>query len=202
MKIERINSYTDKRFSERVLKQHGAFLVDGEPFGFEIISTDSAVVHMSGNECPNELIDDFRYYAEHITKFYREDGTLIWEYPAVVLFKVSLKDIQPSQFYIDEDKLKAVSSFIEKPEDVIIPLVEYNNRYISADGHTRLALAVSLGFDEIMGFTAESNDIIVAFAEEAKKRNILSPYGLKIVSHSEYEVVWNKFCDEFLEEYQ
>ncbi|MCD7784992.1 MAG: hypothetical protein LUH18_05360 [Oscillospiraceae bacterium] len=95
-----------------------------------------------------------------------------------------------------------MSSFIEKPEDVFIPLVEYNNRYISADGHTRLALAVSLGFDEIMGFTTESNDIIVAFAEEAKKRNILSPYDLKIVSHSEYEVVWNKFCDEFLEEYQ
>ncbi|MCC8196080.1 MAG: hypothetical protein LIO49_04640 [Ruminococcus sp.] len=202
MKIERINNYTDVRFSEVVLKQHGAFLVDGEPFGFEIISTNSAVVHMSEKDCPNELIDDFRYYAEHITKFYREDGTLIREYPAVVLFKVSLRDIQPSQFYIDEDKLKAVSSFIGKPEDVIIPLVEYNNRYISADGHTRLALAVSLGFDEIMGFTTELNDIIVAFAEEAKKRNILSPYDLKIVSRSEYEVVWNKFCDEFLEEYQ
>ncbi len=202
MKIERINSYTDKRFSERVLKQHGAFLVDDEPFGFEIISTDSAVVHMTGNECPKELIDEFRFYAEHITKFYRENGTLIRKYQAVVLFKVSLKDIQPSQFYIDEEKSKAVSSFIEKPEDVIIPLVKCNNSYISADGHTRLALAVSMGFDEVMGFTTESNNILIAFAEEAKKRNILSPYDLKIVSHSEYEVMWNKFCDEFLEEYQ
>lgn len=200
MNIERINSYTDKRFSERILKQHGAFLIDGEPFGFEIISNDSAVVHMLGKDCPKELTDEFRFYAEHITKFHREDGTLIREYPAVALFKVSMKDIQPSQFYIDEDKLNAVSSFIENPDDIIIPLVKYNDRYISADGHTRLALAAELGFHEVVGFITESNDTLIAFAEEAKRRNILSTHDLKIVSHDEYKAVWNKFCDEFLED--
>ena len=34
MEIERINSYTDSRFPQEVLDQHGAFLVDGLPWAF------------------------------------------------------------------------------------------------------------------------------------------------------------------------
>lgn len=29
VEIERINNYDDKRFSDKVLKQHGAFLING-----------------------------------------------------------------------------------------------------------------------------------------------------------------------------
>ena len=32
MEIQRIDSYTDPRFPQEVLYQHGAFLVDGAPW--------------------------------------------------------------------------------------------------------------------------------------------------------------------------
>lgn len=53
MEIRRINNYSDSRFSEKVLKQHGAFEAD--------------------------VIEEFRYYAEHITKFYNESGQTVAE---------------------------------------------------------------------------------------------------------------------------
>jgi len=38
MDIRRINTYTDPRFSQKVLYQHGCFLADEEPCEIEIIS--------------------------------------------------------------------------------------------------------------------------------------------------------------------
>ena len=44
MEIQRINSYVDKRFSEKVLLQHGCFLADDIPYEVEIISDHEASV--------------------------------------------------------------------------------------------------------------------------------------------------------------
>ena len=44
MEIERVNGYGDPRFPQEVLNQHGAFLVDGRPWSFRIISDRGAAV--------------------------------------------------------------------------------------------------------------------------------------------------------------
>lgn len=151
VKIQRINAYDDVRFSERVLKQHGAFVINDELLcEVEIIGTCEAIVHGAVEEFYNEVIDEFRFYAEHICRFYNEKNELI-------------KD---------------------------------GESYISLDGHTRLAVAVELGYEYVLGFLTVSNEYIWAFAKEAKKRGINTPYDLKRVPHDEYEIVWNKFCDE------
>ena len=151
VKIQRINAYDDVRFSERVLKQHGAFVINDELLcEVEIIGTCEAIVHGAVEEFYNEIIDEFRFYAEHICRFYNEKNELI-------------KD---------------------------------GESYISLDGHTRLAVAVELGYEYVLGFLTVSNEYILAFAKEAKKRGINTPYDLKRVPHDEYEIVWNQFCDE------
>ena len=43
MEIKRINTYTDDRFSQRVLLQHGCFLVAEDPYEIELISDYDAV---------------------------------------------------------------------------------------------------------------------------------------------------------------
>lgn len=40
----------------------------------------------------------------------------------MTIFDLPLGQIQPSQFYVDRDKLEAVSSFVERAEDVVIPV--------------------------------------------------------------------------------
>lgn len=45
MEVKRIDSYSDDRFAQKVLNQHGAFLVDGTyPCEFEIINEDTAII--------------------------------------------------------------------------------------------------------------------------------------------------------------
>ena len=44
MDIERIDSYSDPRFPWEVLSQHGAFLVDGKPWAFRVVSDRAAVI--------------------------------------------------------------------------------------------------------------------------------------------------------------
>ena len=44
MEIQRINTYTDERFSREALMQHGCFLVNDAPYEVNIISDFEAIV--------------------------------------------------------------------------------------------------------------------------------------------------------------
>lgn len=195
--IQRVNTYEDSRFSEKVLRQHGAFLLGGEPYEVEITSIDSAVVRGASPKLYRDIIEYFRFFAGHISRFYNSTGELVQQFPSVELSPVKLSAIQPSQFYVDEDKLAAVQEFICSAEDIILPVTPEAGRYISQDGHTRLAAAVKLGLDKVYSFIAETNDFLYSFVEEAKRRGVFSPYDLPVIPHGEYEVKWNQFCEDF-----
>lgn len=200
MDIERINEYDDGRFSDEVLFQHGAFVVDGKyPCSFKIIGENSAVAEYHDYGSIDPIIDQFRFYTEHITVFYDNKGNLIAEYPPVKLMKLPLEAIQPSQFYVDEDKLKAVSAFIRSENDIIVPVLydSCTDRYVSMDGHTRMYYAYLQGWEKIRVFESSDNDYIFGFAEEAKKRGVTKVSDIKRLSHKDYEVRWNKFCDDY-----
>ncbi len=130
MNIEWINAYQASLFPQKVLRQHGFFLVDGAPYEVEILSQQEAVVR--GREL--DVIEECHFFAPHITTFYDEDGILITRFPPVPLLTVSIKEIKPSQFYVDEEKIAAVREFIQSPEDAIIQVIRHGDRYISLDG--------------------------------------------------------------------
>lgn len=195
--VNRVNSYTDAQFSQKVLNQHGAFLVGTDPYEIEIISQTDAIVRGRNPAFYRVVIQEFRFYAEHIVRFWDESHNLIEEYPAVALLEIPIAEIQPSQFYVDESKMQAVRTFVASEQDLVIPLVQWKGRSISADGHTRLAVAVEKGIKTAYGFYTEAGDYVFDFAAEAKKRGIVSPYQLRKVNHEEYEKLWYPFCDEY-----
>lgn len=87
MDIKRIDSYEDERFRKKVLKQHGAFEVDDLLYEVEIISDYEAVVR-GDSKYIKEIIEEFRFYAEHISKFYDDNEKCIAEYPKVKIFDI------------------------------------------------------------------------------------------------------------------
>ena len=91
--IERINCYEDERFSKTALYQHGAFLVNGRPYEVEVTGRDSAVIRGEDAGLYPEIIDTFRFYAGHITRFVDVNGVLVREFPAVDIFRVRLERI-------------------------------------------------------------------------------------------------------------
>ena len=51
----------------------------------------------------------------------------------------------------------------------------------------------------VRGFLADGGDWVQKFVHEALLRGILTPYDMQVLSHSEYDLKWNKFCDELFE---
>ena len=200
MEIKRINSYDDNRFSQTVLHQHGCFLADGKPYEVEIISDYEAVISGENQTGYSEIIEEFRFYTPHITRFYNRDGQIVKEYPPAPLLTLCLDQIQPSQFFVDEDKIAAISSFIHKPQDIIIQVLPSEDRFISLDGHTRLYYAVMKGWECVRAVVESSDDWVYKFVTEAQKRGIYTPKEMTLVSHDEYEEKWNRFCDQFFAE--
>lgn len=197
--IKRIDCYDDKRFSKKILRQHGAFIINGNVLcSVEITGSDTAVIHCDKPQFYDAVIEEFNFFSEHIRKYYA-DGKLIKEFAPLHVFDVFLSEIQPSQFYVDINKIKAVKVFIKSAAEIIIPLQRLGEKYVSLDGHTRLALAVQRGYKTVKGFISQSDINVDGFVAEAQKRSIFSPYDLKIVSHAEYDILWNKFCDDFFE---
>jgi len=197
MNIKRVNTYHDKRFSQKVLNQHGCFLVDEEHYEIEIVSDFEAVIRGKDSTIYPAVIEEFLFFTPHITTFYNERREIVKQYPQAELLTLSLDELQPSQFYVDKDKVDAVSTFIYKGEDVIVQVSKYQDRYISLDGHTRLYYAVLQGFETVRAVLAETDDCILDFVEEAVKRGIHTPKDLVLLPHAEYEEKWNKYCDEY-----
>lgn len=197
MDIRRINTYFDSRFSQKVLFQHGCFLADGQPCEVEIVSDSEAIVRGGNTAAFEEVIEDFRFYTPHITKFFDENGAPIREFPDAVLLALPLAQLQPSQFYVDQEKIVAISSFIHAPRDIIIQAAKLDGQYVSLDGHTRLYYAVTQGWDTVRAVEAEADDYISDFVREARARGIFSPRDMLPVSHREYEEKWYGFCDAY-----
>lgn len=200
MEIQRINEYADERFDPEILRQHGAFLVDGRPCSFRILDGHSARVYYHDYSDMEEILDTFRFYTGHISRFYRSDGCLLKEYEDVEMFDLPIEQIQPSQFYVDQEKLRAVGSFIWGPEDIVIPVLEHEGCYVSADGHTRLYLAYQRGYDHVRAFLEkDAGGYLLEFVKEAQSRGVFHVEDMEKLSHEEYEVKWNQFCDDFFD---
>ncbi len=197
MSIIRINRYDDQRFSQEALNQHGCYLADGDaPIEIKIISQSEAII-IGDESYFDEVIDEFRFNAEHITKFYDESGKIVKKFKDLELFKLDLDKIQPIQFYACRDKLEAVKSFVMREEDVIIPVAMHEGTYVSLDGHTRLYLAYILGFKQAYAYFSEDFDSFDYFFDEARKRYIYTAKDLILLDHEEYREKWDKFCDEY-----
>ena len=197
MKIQRIDTYDDPRFTKEALYQHGCYLVDNEPYEIMIVSKNEAVICGKDRSVYCDVIDHFRLHAPHITCFYDVKHTIVKEYAAQKLFRISLSMIQPSQFYVDQDKLDAVSHFIQQEEDVIVQLGKYKDRWISTDGHTRLYEAYRKGFTYVYGMEDEINADTIYFVEEAQKRGIFVPQDMIVLGHQQYIDQWFGFCEEY-----
>ncbi len=199
MDIQRINTYSDRRFSQAVLNQHGCFLVDGMPYEIEILSDSRAVVRGSDRAAFPQLIEDFRFYTPHITLFYDEAGALLKAYPPAPLLELPIDRLQPSQFYVDEEKIAAIGSFIRTPQDIIIQVTTCDGCRVSLDGHTRLYYAVMQGWDTVRAVETAADPYVPDFVAEARRRGIFTPKDMRLVSHREYEEKWYGFCDAYFE---
>ena len=200
MDIERINSYTDPRFPQETLYQHGAFLVDGTPCSFRIISGHEAVVEAENlNEDDlREAAENFRFYTEHITTFYDSAGKCLLDLPPVEQREVEIDSLQPSQFSVDREKCAAVGHFIRSAADVVIPTMTLEDGVLcTLDGHTRLYEAWRRGITTAMVFEVSGWEALGDFVTEARNRGIYHIRDMALCSPEEQKEKWHDWCDAY-----
>ncbi len=81
----------------------------------------------------------------------------------IEVFKINIDEITPEQLTVDKVKLDRVSSWIEKPEDVIICCVRIEDKVVSIDGHSRLVAAYNKGFKYVYSYIEPDNSRIEFF---------------------------------------
>lgn len=200
MEIQRIDSYTDPRFPQEVLYQHGAFLVDGVPWSFRVISDHEAEVTGEGlnRKTLVEAAEDFRFYAQHITTFYNEAGVCLLELPPVERREVEIDLLQPSQFSVDREKCAAVGHFIHTAADIVVPVTTLEDGVLCVlDGHTRLYEAWRREIPTAMVIDVPGWEGIAGFAAEARKRGIYHIRDMALYSPEEQKEKWHDWCDAY-----
>jgi hypothetical protein len=118
-------------------------------------------------------------------------------------FTLRIEDIQPSQLYINKEKLKAVMNTLDdNPQQLEpIPIKELDGELVSIDGHTRLLAWLMKGHEEVecewedLEMSWEAYRICVNWC---KDEGILNAYSLKnrIVGNEEYQKLWLDRCHE------
>ena len=114
-----------------------------------------------------------------------------------------LTDLQPSQFYISEKKLRDIENWFD-PKDLSgfepIPIKLLDGKLVMTDGHTRAVAAIKAGLDSVPLVWDEDEldwDMYRACVSACQEQNILSPADLLtcIISEEEYKEKWDKWCD-------
>jgi ribosomal protein S18 acetylase RimI-like enzyme len=119
------------------------------------------------------------------------------------IHELKLKDLQPSQFYISEKKLKDIEAWLN-PADLScfepIPVKLLDGRPVMTDGHTRAVAALRAGLEVVPLVWDEDElswDMYRACVAACREHGIESPRDLmtRIISEEEYREKWDKWCD-------
>lgn len=121
-------------------------------------------------------------------------------------FLLPIVELQPSQLYISQGKLRLVREWFDLgdlgPFDPI-PVKKWNDRIIMTDGHTRAVAAHIAGWDCVPVYWDKDELDMGAYAmciQWCDEDGIHSPVDLakRIVPHKEYEHLWRKRCMEMI----
>lgn len=169
-------------------------------YDFEIMNHNEAILHTQAESCPKEVIEEFLFYSGFISQIKTVNGEVIYHQPQKNVMKQSLDWIQPSQLYVNEEKLKRLLTWINDPRDIIVPVIKLNGKYVSMDGHTRLKVAELLGFQEIYIYLDDPEVYIEDFVRFCQNEQKYSIYDLQIISDEEYQIKWCSFCEVYFKD--
>jgi len=118
-------------------------------------------------------------------------------------FELPLADLQPSQLYISEGKLRLARNWFNPGDKSCfdpIPIKQYMGKYMMTDGHTRATLA-TLSAWETVPVTWDEDPLdmqaygeCVRWCDEAGIKNA-TDLAKRIIAVKDYALLWDKRCD-------
>jgi len=122
-------------------------------------------------------------------------------------FMMKLDEIQPSQLFINSEKLSLVmKTFDANPRSIeFIPVKKIGDQVVFVDGHTRAFASFLRGMSEVKVYWEEDEldwDEYVVCVDWCKKEEINTIADLKerVVPSKEYQVLWLNRCEKMQRE--
>jgi len=160
------------------------------------INGQEATLYTDTKQYIPQAIEEFLFYSSFVATVKDEGGHALATRNPCKPYLCEIANIQPSQFFINQTKLECCKMWISCPEDIFIPIAVRDGKNISLDGHTRMKAALDLGYTCVYVYPDEYDNIMFHFADEAIKRKVNSVADMEIISAEDYEIKWNKFCDD------
>lgn len=174
------------------------------------IASDKTIQALGGilERCEKDLADDemTNVYWINVEEALSEFNAVYEPYisaSAMAIQELTLKDLQPSQFYISEKKLHDIEVWLN-PEDLSgfepIPVKILDGVPVMTDGHTRAVAALRAGLTAVP-LAADEDDLdwemYRACVNACREQNIFSPADLlpRIIPEQEYQEKWDRWCD-------
>jgi len=122
-------------------------------------------------------------------------------------FMMKLDEIQPSQLFINSEKLSSVmKTFDANPRSIeFIPVKKIGDQVVFVDGHTRAFASFLRGISEVKVYWEEDEldwDEYEVCVDWCKKEGINTIADLKerVIPSKEYQVLWLDRCEKMQRE--
>jgi len=118
------------------------------------------------------------------------------------IFELPILELQPSQLYISEGKLRLARSWFNPLDKSIfdpIPIKLHHGRHMMTDGHTRAVMAFFAGWETIpVTWDDDPLDMqvyaeCVRWCDKAALKTV-ADLANRIISPKDYNTLWNKRC--------
>ena len=103
---------------------------------------------------------------------------------------------------VNKEKVDRISTWVNKPEDVVVQCVQIEDKTVCVDGYSRLVAAYIKGFEYVYAYLQTDTDNIEFYKtcmEWCKAQKIFSIKDLtsRIVSPEEHERLWINKCQTY-----
>lgn len=153
-------------------------------YEFEVNHNEAKIIY-DGILHINDAIDFFRKYNKNVVRLYNEDRSFFKAFDDIFTFKLPLDILQPSKFFIDQDKYNAIEKYLEN-ETFTLPVCIIDDEYVLLDGHARVKYLLDNYVKMVDVYLDEAPPEVSNFVYIAKENNIFKVKNMEILPHEDY----------------
>lgn len=112
------------------------------------------------------------------------------------VFKLPIKVIQPSKFFLDKSVIESIDKDFNEDE-IVLPVTIINDEYVLVSGHHQLYVLNQNYIKMVNVFVADPNVLTYDFVYIAKEHNINHISKLDLLEHDQYIKYWEDFKNQF-----
>lgn len=143
-----------------------------------------------------EVVEEFYNNNLNIYEYTTPDGSFYKSYDPVFTFKLPLSILQPTQVFLNQERLKQLKAFVDI-ENLFIPVQIIDDEYIVLGKHHLLYLAMQEEYKMVEVYIQNATNKQKELLYLAKEQNIKRMEDMHIIPQDEYELICKQLKELF-----